>query len=60
LEALFHFPAVTEIGGGILFRLLSLNSVWILLLAAECEGQLIATHVLGALQQALLGIYTTM
>jgi hypothetical protein len=34
----FHLPSVSEVGGEILYRLLILNSVWILVLAIEGEG----------------------
>jgi hypothetical protein len=46
----FHLPVVSELGGGILFRLFFLNSVWILFLPFRKKDRLIATCLLGALQ----------
>jgi hypothetical protein len=37
-DLIFRLPAVSKVGGGILFRLLILNSVWILVLVVEDKG----------------------
>jgi hypothetical protein len=46
-----QLPAVGEVGVEILFRLLVLISLWILVPAVEKRDRLVATGLLGVLQQ---------
>jgi hypothetical protein len=54
-KLVFRLSAVSEVGGGILFRLLIRNSVWILVLAVEGEGPPRCDVCVRSLQQGLLG-----
>jgi hypothetical protein len=59
-ELVFHLPAVSEVGGGILFRLLILNSVLTLILAVEGKGLRHYDACLWSIATRLLEFYTNM
>jgi hypothetical protein len=53
-------PMVSLVGGGILFRLLIPNSVWILVLAVEGERLPHCDVCVGSVATRFAGFYTTM
>jgi hypothetical protein len=56
-ELVFCLPAVSEVDGGILFRLLILNSVLTLILAVEANGVPHYDMCLGSIATRLLEFY---